>query len=42
MRIRDAIAEKWFAPCKLACKADVYLSDGSLHSIGTDQHGHGG
>jgi hypothetical protein len=27
--------------CKLAASAGVYLSDGSRHSIGTDDHGHG-
>ncbi len=35
------IDENCRSGCKLAAGAGVYLSDGSRHSIGSDDHGHG-
>ena len=39
---RSGRAEKSARPCKLGSNPGVYLSDGSRHDSGTDDHGHGG
>ncbi len=35
------VVRKWLRGCKLAAGEGVYLSDGSRHRIGIDEHGHG-